>query len=508
MAKPFLKWAGGKRQMISEIEKRLPPNINEIETYVEPFIGGGALLFHMLENYNFKQIHISDINLELVLCYRQLQSSVNEVISSLEKLVDEFPSTTEERSDYFYKIRNLWNSNLDIESMTDEERSSRVAQMIFLNKTCFNGLFRLNRSGKFNVPTGRYKNPSFPSAESLREVNQALQGVTIHHTSYENCLEWIDDNCFVYLDPPYRPLSKTSSFISYSKGDFNDNNQIELAHMIKELDKKNVFFLLSNSDPTNTVPDDSFFDDLYSGYNIDRVNAKRAINSVGTGRGLIRELLIYNYNRDYCLLSASEMTMIIEGLSKDKHVFVYDDREVKISLFRPSTLPPKMNPEKYNVDRNFQIWLHYKDGRTFKPNHLRVFIDLGLRSKCRPDLKRSLCHALDDIYYGESVRKAVSQLVDEEFTLQLDTIEVICCLAQLFVIEQDFNYLGESKFEPKTLFFQGYIRSFLDGFKEIDNLSMSVAKGQPPLVKYTALENKKHKKYTEKRQRLWYLDNE
>ena len=126
----------------------------------------------LIENYSFKQIHISDINLELVLCYRQLQSSVDDVISSLEKLVDEFPSTTEERSDYFYKIRDLWNSNLDIESMTDEERSSRVAQMIFLNKTCFNGLFRLNRSGKFNVPTGRYKNPSFPSAESLREVKQ------------------------------------------------------------------------------------------------------------------------------------------------------------------------------------------------------------------------------------------------------------------------------------------------------------------------------------------------
>ena len=295
MAKPFLKWAGGKRQLISEIEKRLPPNINEIETYVEPFIGGGALLFHMLENYNFKQIHISDINLELVLCYKQLQSSVNDVISSLEKLVDEFPSTTEERSDYFYKIRDLWNSNLDIESMTDEERSSRVAQMIFLNKTCFNGLFRLNRSGKFNVPTGRYKNPSFPSAESLKEVNQALKGVIIHHASYEKCLEWVDDKSFVYFDPPYRPLSKTSSFISYSKGDFNDDNQTELASLTKELHKKNVSFLLSNSDPKNTVKDDEFFDELYSDFQTDRVFASRAINSNPDRRGKISELLIKNY---------------------------------------------------------------------------------------------------------------------------------------------------------------------------------------------------------------------
>ena len=295
MAKPFLKWAGGKRQLISEIEKRLPSEINEFETYVEPFIGGGALLFHMLENYNFKQIHISDINLELVLCYRQLQSSVNNVISSLEKLVDEFPSTTEERSDYFYKIRDLWNSNLDIESMTDEERSSRVAQMIFLNKTCFNGLFRLNRSGKFNVPTGRYKNPSFPSAESLKEVNQALKGVIIHHASYEKCLEWVDDKSFVYFDPPYRPLSKTSSFISYSKGDFNDDNQTELASLTKELHKKHVSFLLSNSDPKNTVKDDEFFDELYSDFQIDRVFASRAINSNPDRRGKISELLIKNY---------------------------------------------------------------------------------------------------------------------------------------------------------------------------------------------------------------------
>lgn len=295
MAKPFLKWAGGKRQLIEEIEDRLPKNINEIETYVEPFIGGGALLFHMLENYNFKHVHISDINSELVLCYRQLQSSVDDVISSLEKLVDEFPSSIEERSVYFYTIRELWNSNLDIESMTDKEKSLRVAQMIFLNKTCFNGLFRVNKSGKFNVPTGRYKNPSFPSTESLKEVNQSLQGVIIHHASYEKCLDWVDDKSFVYFDPPYRPLSKTSSFISYSKGDFNDDNQIELASLTKELHRKNVSFLLSNSDPKNTVKDDEFFDELYRDFKIDRVFASRAINSNPNRRGKISELLIKNY---------------------------------------------------------------------------------------------------------------------------------------------------------------------------------------------------------------------
>ena len=295
MAKPFLKWAGGKRQLISEIEKRLPSNIEEIETYVEPFIGGGALLFHMLENYDFKQVYISDINPELVLCYRQLQSSVKDVIKSLGKLVGNFPSSTEERSDYFYEVRDLWNSNLDIESMSNKQKSERVAQMIFLNKTCFNGLFRLNRSGKFNVPTGRYKNPSFPSSDLLMEVHVALQGVKIHHASYEKCIEWVDKNSFVYFDPPYRPLSKTSSFISYSKGDFDDENQAELAALVKLLDSKNVSFLLSNSDPKNTVEDDEFFDELYSEYTIDRVYAGRAINSNPNKRGKISELLIRNY---------------------------------------------------------------------------------------------------------------------------------------------------------------------------------------------------------------------
>ena len=295
MAKPFLKWAGGKRQLISEIESRLPPNISEISTYVEPFIGGGALLFHMLENYDFKKIHISDINLELVLCYRQLQSSVEDVISSLEKLIDNFPDETEARSDFFYNIRELWNSNLDIESMNDGEKSERVAQMIFLNKTCFNGLFRLNRSGKFNVPTGRYKKPSFPSSEALKEVSVALQGVTIHHASYEECLNWVDDKSFVYFDPPYRPLSKTSSFVSYSKGDFDDENQTELASFTKVLDSRKVKFLLSNSDPKNTIPNDDFFDVLYNYFKIDRVFASRSINSNPEKRGKISELLIRNY---------------------------------------------------------------------------------------------------------------------------------------------------------------------------------------------------------------------
>jgi len=295
MAKPFLKWAGGKSQLISEIESRLPKDLKKIDTYVEPFIGGGALLFHMLENYNFKNIHISDINPELVLCYRQIQLSVDDVITSLRALIGLYPEDEGARSEFFYKTREKWNSNLDIESMTDSEKSERVAQMIFLNKTCFNGLFRVNKSGRFNVPTGRYKKPSFPKPEALKEVSVALQGVTIHHCSYEKCWEWVDNNSFVYFDPPYRPLSETSSFVSYSKGDFDDEDQTELALFTKVLDSKKVKFLLSNSDPKNTIPDDDFFDELYSDFKIDRVFASRSINSNPEKRGKISELLIRNY---------------------------------------------------------------------------------------------------------------------------------------------------------------------------------------------------------------------
>ena len=295
MAKPFVKWAGGKRQLLPEILSRLPEDIEEIETFVEPFVGGGALLFQMIESYNFKEIHIFDINLELINCYRQIQESVERVIHYHELLISKFPENGDERDDFYYDVRNKWNSNLDIQSMSSDEKSERVAEMIFLNKTCFNGLFRLNREGKFNVPTGRYKKPSFTNSEDLIKASEALKGVHIHHASFENCLNVINDSSFVYFDPPYRPLSKTSAFVSYSKSDFNDSNQRELATLANDLDVRKVKFLLSNSDPKNTDVNDNFFDEMYSDFKIDRVFASRAINSNPNKRGKISELLIKNY---------------------------------------------------------------------------------------------------------------------------------------------------------------------------------------------------------------------
>ena len=296
MARPFLKWAGGKRQLISEIENRLPADIDECTSYVEPFIGGGAVLFHLLENRSFEEVHISDLNPELILCYRTLQEDAKGVIKHISKMIESYPSEQEDRKQSYYAIREDWNSNVGkLSSLSKPKKARRVAQTLFLNKTCFNGLFRVNRKGEFNVPIGSYVNPSFPNSEDLLEVQKALQGVTIHEAPFEECESWVNKDSFVYFDPPYRPLSETAHFVSYSKDDFDDQDQERLATLFRDLDQRGAKLLLSNSDPKNTVTDDEFFDNLYSGFNIQRISANRSINSIADNRGPITELLISNY---------------------------------------------------------------------------------------------------------------------------------------------------------------------------------------------------------------------
>ena len=296
MARPFLKWAGGKRQLMNEIEARLPSDIEECKSYIEPFVGGGAVLFHLLETRTFEEVHISDVNPELILCYRTLKSDAESVIKHLSKMIESYPTEQDQRKESYYTIRQDWNSNVGkIPSLSKTQRAKRTAKTLFLNKTCFNGLFRVNSKGEFNVPIGSYVNPSFPSSEDLLEVQSALQSVTIHEAPFEECENWIDGTSFVYFDPPYRPLSATSHFVSYSKGDFNDEDQKRLATFFLTLDKTGAKLLLSNSDPKNTNPNDEFFDNLYSKFTIDRVSANRAINSKGLKRGPINELLIRNY---------------------------------------------------------------------------------------------------------------------------------------------------------------------------------------------------------------------
>ena len=281
---------------MKEIELRLPEDLESYDTYIEPFIGGGAVLFHLLKKYDFENVHISDLNPELILCYEMLKLDAKSVIKNLDKLIEAYPKEIDDRKEVYYKIRADWNEDVgNINSLSKSKKIKRVSQMLFLNRTCFNGLFRVNRKGEFNVPIGNYKKPSFPKAENLLEVQKALENVTIHLSSFENCESWVDKSTFIYFDPPYRPLSDTSHFVSYSKGEFDDENQKQLAHTFRSLDKQNVKLLLSNSDPKNTVMDDEFFDELYSGFNIQRVSANRAINSNPDRRGIITELLISNY---------------------------------------------------------------------------------------------------------------------------------------------------------------------------------------------------------------------
>ena len=298
MAEPFLKWVGGKRQLLSAIQARLP-DMDSVDRYVEPFVGGGAVLFHLLENYDFDQVHIFDLNPELILCYDTIRDDVEQVISCLSDLTETYPrDDLEAQKPVFYGVRERWNQGVgSIHGMTPTQRADRVAQMIFLNKTCFNGLYRVNRSGLFNTPIGRYSQPGFTSPEKLRAVSTALADVQAHHGSFEACKPFVTASTFAYFDPPYRPLSNTAAFTSYAKEDFNDDGQRALAKFARDLDETvpGVRLMLSNSDPKNSDPNDDFFDDLYQAFTVERVEANRAINSDASERGRISELLITNF---------------------------------------------------------------------------------------------------------------------------------------------------------------------------------------------------------------------
>jgi DNA adenine methylase len=294
-AKPFLKWAGGKRQLLHDIENILPPEIKknrEIELYIEPFVGGGALLFHLLSNYSVKESIINDINPDLILSYKVIKQHPEDLIKKLRKIEKEYLSLSyEERKEYFYhNLRTKFNE-LKINYSKPDIKSSaeKVALLIALNKTCFNGLYRQNSRGEFNVPVGRYKNPKILDEENLRNISTLLKNTKIVYGSYDSIKIPTETNALIYFDPPYRPLT-TSGFTKYSKEDFNDKDQKQLAKYFKRLNKNKYYLLLSNSDTK-----DGFFDELYKGFNIKRVSAKRSINSKANGRGNINELLIKNY---------------------------------------------------------------------------------------------------------------------------------------------------------------------------------------------------------------------
>ena len=290
-AKPFVKWLGGKTQLLKEIDKRIPFKITDNFTYVEPFVGGGAVLFHILQKYeNVENVVINDLNIDLMNVYNQIKNNVNNLILNLEMLQQLYYNVLNDdvkKSEFYYDKRDMFNKRTS-------NNLIQASLFIFLNKTCFNGLYRVNKKNSFNAPIGSYKKPLICDSKNLLLVEKLLQKVIIKNVDFKDSVNDLQSkNVFVYLDPPYKPISKTSNFTSYTKKDFEDKNQVELKIFCDELSSKKYKWLLSNSD-VNTDKTNNFFDKLYEKYKIERVLAKRNINANGKKRGKIQELLINN----------------------------------------------------------------------------------------------------------------------------------------------------------------------------------------------------------------------
>ena len=293
-AKPFIKWVGGKGQLIEQLEALLPADFAEREnvTYIEPFVGGGAMLFYMLQTYpNIKSAVINDINPDLTLCYQVVRDNPTELIKSLNVIQSEYYNlrTEEDRKFFFLQQRELFNSK-------SLNKIDNTTLFFFLNRTCFNGLYRVNKAGKFNVPFGKYITPTICDSSTIYADSKLLQKVDIMTGDFEQTFTKIKGNTFFYFDPPYRPLSNTSSFNDYTKEDFNDDAQIRLKLFCDRLDEYGVNFMLSNSDCLGKDGTDRFFDDLFIDYSIERVWASRNVNAIASKRGKLTELLVRNYN--------------------------------------------------------------------------------------------------------------------------------------------------------------------------------------------------------------------
>lgn len=292
-AKPFLKWAGGKTQLLSTIDSFLPSTFRceDDATYIEPFVGGGAMLFHMLQKYpNIKRAVINDINPRLIKTYSVIRDEPYSLIGVLTDLQNQFKAL-----ENYDKQKELY---LDIRARFNQQTISGIeeaAYMIFLNRTCFNGLYRENSKGGFNVPFGRYSNPTICDEELILADSALLQKVELLNGDYSHTAEYIQGYTFFYFDPPYRPLDATSSFNSYVKESFGDNEQIRLKNFYSDLSAGGCYAMLSNSDCKGRNAEDDFFDKLYEEFFIERVYAKRSINANAAKRGTLTELLIRNY---------------------------------------------------------------------------------------------------------------------------------------------------------------------------------------------------------------------
>jgi DNA adenine methylase len=301
--KPFLKWAGGKGQLLKLFHDLYPLELkeNRVKNYYEPFLGSGAVFIDIVQKFKIEHAYLSDVNEELVLTWLVIQKDIHKLIEalfSIEKKYDRLDK--EKRKAYYYQQRDDFNTQrfaFNDNKYTDSW-IKRAAQIIFLNRTCFNGLFRVNSKGAFNTPAGEYANPTICDEQNLLAIAKLLDKATIQKKDFNAALKNVKPSSFIYFDPPYRPISKTALFTAYSKFFFADQEQNQLGKLFEQLDKKGAKMMLSNSDPKNVNPKDDFFDDLYKGFNIIRVPAKRLINSKVSGRGNINEIIVTNYPID------------------------------------------------------------------------------------------------------------------------------------------------------------------------------------------------------------------
>lgn len=292
-AKPFIKWVGGKGQLIEQLTNLLPKDFRcwKDTTYIEPFVGGGAMLFYMLQHFpNIKHAVINDINTDLTTCYQTIRDNAEELILSLKDIEEYYLSIKEEeeRKSFFMSVREQYNQK----NLAPVDNTTKF---IFLNRTCFNGLYRVNKSGLFNVPFGKYKNPKICDPQTIRKDSELLQRVEILNGDFEETFNYAKGNTLFYFDPPYRPLSDTSSFNDYTKESFNDDTQIRLKEYCDRINNAGYSFMLSNSDCKGKTESDNFFDILYKDYQIERVWASRSINANPNKRGKLTEILVHNY---------------------------------------------------------------------------------------------------------------------------------------------------------------------------------------------------------------------
>ena len=302
-ARPFLKWAGGKGQLLEQFQLRFPQELNGkgiIKRYYEPFLGSGAVFFWVMQNCKIEKAYINEFNPEIYVCYIAIQKDVEKVIKHLKSLEKKYRALDlVNQETLYYQIRDKYNQtkgNIKFDKYYAKECPERAAMTIFLNRTCFNGLYRVNSKGEFNVPFGRYKNPTICNILNLRAASRVLKDAVITNDDFSIIQKHIKKDSFVYFDPPYRPLNKTSSFTSYSNNEFDDKEQKRLAAVFKKLSQiEGVKIMLSNSDPKNENKEDNFFEHLYSDFKIERLKAMRMINCDASRRGEINELLVMNY---------------------------------------------------------------------------------------------------------------------------------------------------------------------------------------------------------------------